>query len=125
MKPLSLRNLIGGFALALACIIAVAPPVAYFFVNYGNQAELLEFRATLNANRLARYIYTHNSLWRFQGVRFTIEVIERPEELEGPVLQQVIDQSGELVITLGDAPAFPSITAPPIMVDLQKLAKFA
>ena len=123
MKPLSLRNLIGGFALALACIIAVAPPVAYFFVNYGNQAELLEFRATLNANRLARYIYTHNSLWRFQGVRL-IEVIERPEDLEGPVLQQVIDQSGELVINLGDAPAFPSVTATaPIVVDLSKVGE--
>jgi diguanylate cyclase (GGDEF)-like protein len=116
MNPLPLRTLVSVIALFVASFTAVLIPAGYLFVKYSEVENNLAFKAHLKANRLAKYIYSHDALWQYQTVRLA-ELIEMPEDSARGELQRVFDDAGRLVLETGNAPAYPTMTqAAPIVV---------
>ena len=76
MKSLSLRTLVSAIGLFVAIMTAVSLPAGYFAVGYVNTANLLDFKSKLDAGLVAKYIYTHDTLWRYQSVRLS-ELLEQ------------------------------------------------
>ncbi len=111
-----LRVLFTAFGTAFAITIALGVPLAYFLSAYSVVQHELLFAARIKANRLARYIYTHEQLWQYQTVRLSA-LIEVPESDESGTRQKIFDVSGKEVMETGVTPAFPLLTArTPIIV---------
>jgi len=102
----ALRKTLRAIALLVAITTAVAVPTGYFVVGYTNTAEVLGFKARLNAARVAQYIYSHEVMWQYQQLRLS-ELIQLPEGGEQPIRQKVFDQNEELVLDEG-----PDLVAP-------------
>jgi diguanylate cyclase (GGDEF)-like protein len=117
IKATSLRALVSALGLFVAIVTAVSIPAGYLFVEYSDIKNGLEFKAHLKANRLAKYIYSHDTLWQYQTVRLA-ELIEVPEAHARGDQQSIFDAAGKLVVEIGMTPAYPAITqAAPIVVD--------
>jgi diguanylate cyclase (GGDEF)-like protein len=95
-----LRSLVGTIGLAVAALVTLAGPIGYATVSYLEQAEILSFKAQLNADRLAKYIYSHDKLWQYQSVRLT-EIVQLPQSEANPVRQRILDLSGKVVLEEG------------------------
>ena len=108
-KSLDLRTIVSTIGLFVAIVTAISIPAGYLFVEYSAAVNNLQFKAHLKANRLAKYIYIHNTLWQYQSVRLT-ELIELPEANDRGDQQRIFDAAGKLVIEVGAAPAYPTIT---------------
>ena len=65
----SLRKTVNGIALAVAIITALAGPLGYALIGYGNNSTRASFRADLSASRLASYIYQNQEMWKYQKSR--------------------------------------------------------
>ena len=111
-----LRRLVTWSGLAIALATFVFIPVSYFVLTYSGVKQELEFSARLKANRLAKYIYSHQDLWQYQRVRLA-ELIEVPEANENGQRTRVFDAKGVLVTETGESPAFPVASRiAPIMI---------
>jgi diguanylate cyclase (GGDEF)-like protein len=120
-KPLSLRAIVGAVGIAAALVTAVSIPSGYFFVEYSGAANILHFKAQLKANRLAKYIYSHDALWQYQTVRLT-ELIEVPEADSRGDRQRIYDSSAKKLVEAGPTPSFPLMTrGTPIIVNGAKV----
>ena len=64
-----LRTLVSAIGLCVALTVTLAIPAGFLLVGYSNKAATLAFKAKLNADRLAKYIYVHSALWQYQRVR--------------------------------------------------------
>ena len=106
MRALPLRNLVSGIGLLVALAVAVAAPIGYFTQGYLHVLEELAFKAGLNAGRVAKYVYSHESIWRFQSVRLS-EVIELPDSGAAQVRQRLVHANGRLVAEENHALASP------------------
>jgi diguanylate cyclase (GGDEF)-like protein len=117
VKPLSLRSVVSAIGLSVAIVTAVSIPAGYFFVEYSGAAKTLDFKAHLKANRLAKYIHSHDNLWQYQTVRLA-ELIEVPEAKDRGDQQRIFDVSNKLVLELGMPLGYPMITrSAPIAVN--------
>jgi diguanylate cyclase (GGDEF)-like protein/PAS domain S-box-containing protein len=109
MQGLALRKIVSAIALIVAITTAIAVPAGYFAVGYSDTAEVLGFKARLNAARVAQYIYTHDVMWQYQQLRLS-ELMQLPEGGEQPIRQQVSDRTGHLVLDEGPDLAAPVMT---------------
>jgi diguanylate cyclase (GGDEF)-like protein len=117
IKATSLRAVVSALGLFVAIGTGVSIPAGYLFVEYSDVDNNLEFKAHLKANRLAKYIYSHDALWQYQTVRLA-ELIEVPEAHARGDQQRIFDAGGKLLIEVGAVPAYPAITqAAPIVVN--------
>jgi diguanylate cyclase (GGDEF)-like protein len=100
----SLRNTVNGIALAVAIITALAGPLGYALVGYGNNSVRASFRADLSASRLASYIYQNQEMWKYQKSRLgeLLVLAEDPNKLGR---HRIIDNTGKLVLSEGEVPA--------------------
>jgi signal transduction histidine kinase/AmiR/NasT family two-component response regulator len=106
---LRLRSLVTSFGISVALATFVVVPAGYFVLAYSGATQELAFSARLRANRLAKYIYSHNELWRYQTARLD-ELIEVPEANEMGHRQRVFDTTGKIVTQTGEIPAFPIVS---------------
>ncbi len=95
-----LRTLIGTIGLAVAIVTTVAVPSGYWLVGHANTVRDLDLKGRLIAGRLARYIYQHDQLWRYQRVRLE-ELIELNEANGDVFYQRVLDGDGREVAERG------------------------
>jgi diguanylate cyclase (GGDEF)-like protein len=95
-----MRTVVSAIGIAVALIIAFAFPLGLAALQYRNEAEALSFKARLNAERLAKYIYSQDKLWQYQQVRLA-EIILLPEEGRLSVRQRIFIRSGEMVLEDG------------------------
>jgi diguanylate cyclase (GGDEF)-like protein len=102
----SMRAVISGIGIAIAFLIAFVFPTTLATLQYLNQAHALSFKARLNAERLAKYIYSQDRLWRYQRIRLA-ELILLPDEGRQSVRQRIFVSSGESVLEDG-----PTMTGP-------------
>ncbi|MCF8475523.1 MAG: EAL domain-containing protein [Pseudolabrys sp.] len=117
----SLKKVVGAISLSIAIAVAVAAPVGYFIIGYSNVTEVLDFKARLNAARVAKYIYTHDELWQYQELRLA-EIIQLPEWGERPIRQSVYDLGDQLVVKEGPALAAPVVSRrAPVLVGNAKV----
>ena len=100
----SLRQTVNGIALAVAIITALAGPLGYALVGYGNNSARASFRAALSAHRLASYIYQNQEMWKYQKSRLgeLLVLAEDPHKLGR---HRIIDNTGRLVLSEGEVPA--------------------
>ena len=108
MKSISLRTLVSAIGLLVAAMTAVSVPLGYFAVGYTNTASLFDFKADLNARYLAKYIYTHNTLWQYQRVRLA-ELLDQTNGSKDS-RKRVVDSAGKLVLDEGAELASPVLT---------------
>jgi len=109
MKPISLRTLVSAIGLVVAIVTAVAVPSGFLLIGYLNTSETLAFKARLNADRIAQYIYTHDNLWQYQQVRL-VEQIKLPMADEKIVQQKIYTKDDKLVLEDGPPLAAPLLT---------------
>lgn len=106
MQTVPLRRLVSAIGLAVSITTAVVAPCGFFGVGYVHIGDMLDFKARLNAARVAQYIYTHNAMWQYQRLRLD-ELIQLPEAFEQPIQQRIYDQAGHLVLEHGQPLAGP------------------
>jgi diguanylate cyclase (GGDEF)-like protein len=100
----SLRQTVNGIALAVAIITALAGPLGYALIGYGNNSTRASFRADLSASRLASYIYQNQEMWKYQKSRLgeLLVLAEDPYKLGR---HRILDNTGKLVLSEGEVPA--------------------
>ena len=101
-QRLRMRSLIAAIGLTVALVVSLAGPIGYATVIYGQRAELLSFKAQLNAGRVAKYIFANDRLWQYQQVRIA-DITELPQSDDEPSRLRVIDTSQRLVLEQGVA----------------------
>jgi diguanylate cyclase (GGDEF)-like protein len=101
-----MRAVVSAIGIAVALIIAFVFPATLATIQYFDQAKVLAFKARLNAERVAKYIYSQDKLWRYQRVRLS-ELILLPDEGVRSVRQRILTSSGDLALDEG-----PVITGP-------------
>ncbi|MBW8317984.1 MAG: EAL domain-containing protein [Arenimonas sp.] len=119
MATTRLRTLVSTIGLAVALVTAVAAPVSFLWDAYSDTTRTLDLKAGLSGNRVAQYIYAHDSLWQYQQLRLQ-ELIEFPYA-DGEALQQrIYAEDGQLVLEIGAQPESPTISRRlPILVSGQ------
>ena len=95
-----MRRLVNAIGITIALIIAFGFPITLAGMQYFAQAQTLSFKARLNAEKLAKYIYSQDKLWRYQYVLLS-ELILLPEEGEFSVHQRIVTSEGDLVLEEG------------------------
>jgi diguanylate cyclase (GGDEF)-like protein len=108
MKSTSLRTLVSVIGMLVAATTAVSVPLGYFVVGYTNTASLFDFKADLNARYLAKYIYTHDTLWQYQRVRLA-ELLDQTDGAKYS-RKRIVDSTGKLVLDEGSELATPVLT---------------
>jgi hypothetical protein len=108
LLPMSLRAVVGGIGLIVALLCSLIVPGVYATFEYVERADILSFKAHLNASRLAKYIYAHETLWQYHRVRLA-ELIELPQDEIGALRQRVFDNSGKLVLEEGPEVSWPAL----------------
>jgi diguanylate cyclase (GGDEF)-like protein len=106
MRSVTLRGLVNAVAITVALIVAITPPGWYLLDSYQNASDALNFKARLNAGRLAQYIYTHDAMWEYQDVRL-VEQIQLPYDEKEVIQQRIYTKDNRLVLVDG-----PSLRAP-------------
>ena len=102
-----LGTIVGWAGLCIGLTVAIAVPAGYLMVAYSRLDHELSLLADLKANRVSKYIYVHQELWRYQTLRLA-ELIEIPEAKEVDAQQRIFDSTGDLVLGTGKAPALPT-----------------
>ncbi len=98
MSPAGAHRLIDAVPLAVALTIGIAGPIGFLADELWDQSRSLQFTATLGASQVARFIYTHPTLWQYQGLHLS-ELIHLPNAY--PVQQSVRDRQGRVVVEEG------------------------
>lgn len=106
MTSPSLRTLVSTIGLTIALLTAIVGPIAFLWDAYSDTTRTLDFKAGLAGNRVAQYIYSHNSLWQYQQLRLA-ELIELPFADEEPIQQRIFTADEQLVLEVGALPRAP------------------
>ncbi|HCL64933.1 MAG TPA: hypothetical protein DIC56_08875 [Rhizobium sp.] len=109
MTSPSLRTLVSAIGLTIALATAILAPLTFLLDAYSDTTRTLQFKAGLGSNRVAQYIYSHNSLWQYQQLRLA-ELIELPFADEEPIQQRILTADQQLVLEVGASPRAPIIT---------------
>lgn len=109
MAVTNLRSLVSTIGIVVALVSAVVIPVAFLLDAYNDTKDTLAFKARLNANRVAAYIYAHDELWQYQELRL-VEQLQFPYDSGEVIHQKVYTSDGTLVVEDGPQLASPVLT---------------
>jgi len=116
MRTGTLRRLVAIIALVVGLVTAVAAPAGYLLLGYNDARNILDYRAELNARILAKYIFIHTDLWKYQQARLA-ELLEQTELGRHVLHQRIIDSTGKVVVDEGADLAGPLLVrSAPIVV---------
>jgi diguanylate cyclase (GGDEF)-like protein/PAS domain S-box-containing protein len=116
VKSISLRKLVSAIGLFVAVTTAISLPTGYFIVGVANMISLLDFKSDLNARYVAKYIYTHDTLWQYQRVRLS-ELLEQTNAVDDSLHKRIFDANGSLVLEEGPRLPWPLLVrGSPILV---------
>src|SRR5476649_2299318 len=88
-------------AVVIGAIIAVAIPAGYFILAFSDALSERSYEARLSAGALSRYAYIQGLAWRFNRLRLE-ELIDFVEAPEAVIRQLVYDDTGGLLLTIGE-----------------------
>jgi diguanylate cyclase (GGDEF)-like protein len=119
MNGTLLRKIVGTIGFLIAILTAISIPGIYAaFIYFGESAHNAE-HARMSAIRLSQYIYANETLWQYRRLRLLefIEPIDPLDPAETGLRQRVVDGTGNTLVEVGPAPAFPVVTrSAPIVV---------
>jgi diguanylate cyclase (GGDEF)-like protein len=98
----SLRSLVSRAGLVISLLIALVFPLLFAVHSYLHHAEVLSFKARLNGDRVAKYIYSHERLWEYQHVRLS-DIIQLPDDGGEPIRQRIRNREGKILVEQGAA----------------------
>lgn len=99
----ALRKTVNAVALVVAITIALSTPLIYGFVAYHYEGATTSFFAKRFADRVARYIYEHGTMWPYQKLRLG-ELIETKKS-SGEGANRILDTAGKIVVAEAGLPA--------------------
>jgi hypothetical protein len=101
-----LTLIVGRLALAVALVIAIAFPLAYFVLSYQSVADRAEIQSDFKAGVITGLVSISPELWTFQVQRLE-ELLERyPAPLQDESAK-VLDANGNVVASAGTPPPPP------------------
>lgn len=111
MNFVPMRSMINAIGAGVAVLISVSMPLGYFAIGYLAEGERLSMMASINAARVSRYVYQHDTMWQFHRVRLA-ELVEIALPDATPIKQKIVSAQGQLVLEDGHAesPALAKIT---------------
>lgn len=111
MNFVPMRSMINAIGAGVAVLISVSMPLGYFAIGYLAEGERLSLMASINAARVSRYVYQHDTMWQFHRVRLA-ELVEIALPDATPIKQKIVSAQGQLVLEDGHAesPALAKIT---------------
>jgi signal transduction histidine kinase/DNA-binding response OmpR family regulator len=118
MSSVSVRRLVGIIGVIAALMIAAGLPLSHAISVYRVEADLLDFKARFNADRLSKYAHAHPDFWRSRGAGLA-DMLDLPADgRDQRVRQRIVSGDDKTVFTLGQAPPAPVIVqTAPIVVD--------
>jgi diguanylate cyclase (GGDEF)-like protein/PAS domain S-box-containing protein len=121
MKTQALRRVVSAIGLCAAVTATIALPAGYSAVEYTHSAEDMQFRAQLNAQSVAKYVYSNGTLWQYQRSLIK-ELLEQTDRGGDVIRKRVVDLRGRIVLDEGGPVAWPTMTSSaPIVVAGQKV----
>ena len=108
MRLPSLRNLISVIGLCVVGSTCVVGPLVYFLIAFGNIDREFTFRATVSAERVAKYAYLHPKTWEYQTPRLA-ELIESDGFQIADAIQRVVSADGATLVEVGSDVAAPTL----------------
>ncbi len=100
-------------ALAIAVLLAMVPPVAYYWAVYSSTRGAMEAESTINTRLIGEIVTRNPEFWKLQELHLQSVLSRRPAN-KIPEIRRVIDESGRLVAESADRLAKPtnSVLAP-------------
>jgi len=83
MSSLFLRRIVSALGLFVALATALAMPLGYGLISYGNEGDALSFQARLNAGHLAKLISESGPSWTTDEKSQVAEIIELNRKASG------------------------------------------
>ncbi len=111
----SLRKTVDAVARVVALTIVVSTPLIYGVVAHQYEGSMASLFAKRYADRVARYIYEHGTMWPYQKIRLAELIETRKSSGEGA--NRLLDSAGKTVVTEAGLPArFQLSRSSPIVV---------
>jgi len=115
MMSFSIRTVISAIGIFVAAATTISVPAVHLYSEYQNFSEKLAFESSLLAERAAKYIGAHSTMWQYQRIRLA-ELIQLPRGSE-PIRERIVDSQGKLVFENAVDLPLPIVTAyEPIVV---------
>jgi len=111
MSELSkLDSVLRKLALTLGLVAGLAVPAGFGIADYAGQTNLLEHEAEDAAERVERYAYASGETWHYSRERLA-DMIGFSRHDDRLSFRSLEDQNGQVLLTLGAAIEWPSLTA--------------
>lgn len=104
-----LSNLITSMAVAVALLLVLVPPAAYFLIQYDNLRHQAATHAAVGAELVSRHIYGNPQLWRYEEPRLE-ELLLRSNPYGSRLWQRIVAADGTRVIETGPIAEPPVVT---------------
>ena len=102
MARSSIASLMRQTAILVAVAVVVTLPAGYAFIKMSSLSSALDFKARLNAGRVAKYVFANSELWEFHGVRLS-EVIAFSGNDVTENRQTILSRTGRVVFQESNA----------------------
>lgn len=110
-----LKKIVSLLAGSIALLVIFGVPLAYYFVQYNNTSESLQYKAELIANDVSQYVFQHPETWSYQEQRL-VGFLERNINLENEKTL-LISKEFEVSISSGVTESLPLIMRQSSVVD--------
>ena len=107
-KMHGLRRLIKVMAASVAVAVSIATPAIYLFTAHQYEKARISAMADAQAEGIARYIYTHPTLWQFSEPRL-VELLTSATDHEDEAHYRLFGNDGVLLAEVGRMPAAPTL----------------
>ena len=103
-----MRRLARRLSWVVAVTVALVVPTGYVVAGYVALQNDLEFKAELNAERVARFSYTHGATWIY-GVEHLSGLISLTVETNAQIHQRLWDDRGRQILASANHPPAPLV----------------
>ena len=108
MWNVRLRTLIASIGLAVTLAISLSIPIGFYFLQHTGRSDELTYKSEMAASRVAKYVYLHQALWKYQAIRIA-EMIELTQADGDNYALKVRNGAGKVIAGAGPALLAPTI----------------
>ena len=105
----SLTKIVTLFASVIAVIVLIAIPLGYGLIAYRYEAEALQSKANLVADKISEIIYANPDLWNFQELRLIGALLQHSGHKDTHDAK-IIDMKGSTIAQLPATPVEPTFS---------------
>jgi PAS domain S-box-containing protein len=94
----------------IAVLIAIFPPVVYFYFSFSSQQEQLRIEAQVESRYVTNFINRTPNLWKYDKIRLRGILSTEQSHKENEV-RRILDEEGYIVVQVGKSVSNPFITS--------------